>query len=109
VHHIILSHPHAPDQALPIYVSQSISELLGWEPQALLRKSFFDLVHLDEVDAARTLHYKLIKDNAASTLTYLRLKHASKLQPRQIIIRGTYGSQAVTGHFVRTVEASFTM
>jgi hypothetical protein len=104
-HYLITPLTHVVDQAIPIYVSESIKELLGWDPQALHHKSLFDLVHPDEVAAARALHYKLIKDNAAATLTYLRLKHASELHPMQIIIRRTHGSQAVTGHFVRTVEA----
>jgi len=56
-------------EAFQIHVSQSVTELLGWNVQQLQNKSFFDLVHPDEVAAARALHYKLVKDDAAATLT----------------------------------------
>ncbi|KAG8826259.1 hypothetical protein FRC19_009406 [Serendipita sp. 401] len=57
------------------YASDSVKDLLGWSPEELLGTTFYNIVHPDEVDAARNLHYEHIQDDKAATLTYLRLLH----------------------------------
>lgn len=64
------------EDATCAYATDSILDLLGWDPKAeIVGRSFYDLVHPDEVLAAKNLHYEHIRDDMAATLTYLRLRH----------------------------------
>ncbi|KAG8834638.1 hypothetical protein FRC17_007940 [Serendipita sp. 399] len=57
------------------YATDSVKELLGWSLDELIGTSFYNIVHPDEVAAAKNLHYEHIQDDKAATLTYLRLLH----------------------------------
>ncbi|KAF8215002.1 hypothetical protein K438DRAFT_1800577 [Mycena galopus ATCC 62051] len=57
------------------YLTESVSDLLGWEPNDLREHSFFDLVHPEELTKVQRLHYETISSDKAATMAYMRLKH----------------------------------
>ncbi|KAJ7274132.1 hypothetical protein C8J57DRAFT_1314739 [Mycena rebaudengoi] len=57
------------------YVTESVSDLLGWEPNDLRGHSFFQLVHKDEFSQVQQLHYDTILLDKAAAIAYMRLKH----------------------------------
>ncbi|KAJ7741361.1 hypothetical protein B0H16DRAFT_1565525 [Mycena metata] len=57
------------------YLTESVSDLLGWEPSDLREHSFFELVHPDELAQVQELHYETIRSDKAAAMAYMRLKH----------------------------------
>ncbi|KAJ7034015.1 hypothetical protein C8F04DRAFT_1221517 [Mycena alexandri] len=57
------------------YLTESVSDLLGWEPSDLRERSFFELVHPDELAQVQELHYETIRSDKAAAMAYMRLKH----------------------------------
>ncbi|KAJ6583979.1 hypothetical protein DFH09DRAFT_1433982 [Mycena vulgaris] len=57
------------------YLTESVSDLLGWEPSDLRQRLFFELVHPDEVSQVQQLHHETILADKAAALAYMRLKH----------------------------------
>ncbi|KAJ7160119.1 hypothetical protein C8R46DRAFT_1285525 [Mycena filopes] len=57
------------------YLTESVSDLLGWEPSDLRGHSFFELVHPDELNQVQELHYETIRSDKAAAMAYMRLKH----------------------------------
>ncbi|KAJ7133635.1 hypothetical protein C8R44DRAFT_772810 [Mycena epipterygia] len=57
------------------YLTESVSDLLGWEPSDLREHSFFELVHPDELSQVQQLHYETIASDKAAVVAYMRLKH----------------------------------
>ncbi|KAH7885455.1 hypothetical protein F5I97DRAFT_1937653 [Phlebopus sp. FC_14] len=58
-----------------LFASESLSELLGYEPRDVIGTPALELVHPDEFPAIRQLHYDTIRQDKAAVIAYLRLKH----------------------------------
>ncbi|KAJ3800891.1 hypothetical protein GGU11DRAFT_334761 [Lentinula aff. detonsa] len=58
-----------------IYTTSSVSDLLGYEPHELRGRPSLELVHPDEMERVRKLHYDTIKQDKAACLVYIRMKH----------------------------------
>ncbi|KAI0301203.1 hypothetical protein B0F90DRAFT_359072 [Multifurca ochricompacta] len=58
-----------------VFLTESVSELLGYEPHELVGSPSLDLVHPDEYRDVKNLHYTTISQDKAAVLAYLRLKH----------------------------------
>ncbi|KAI0352599.1 hypothetical protein OH77DRAFT_768601 [Trametes cingulata] len=58
-----------------VYCSESVSDLLGYEPQELIGTSSLNLVHPDEFSEVKELHYTTISQDQAAVLAYLRMRH----------------------------------
>jgi len=58
-----------------VFLTESVSELLGYEPHELVGTPSLDLVHPDEYRDVKSLHYTTISQDKAAVLAYLRLKH----------------------------------
>ncbi|KAI0248650.1 hypothetical protein BJV78DRAFT_1131005 [Lactifluus subvellereus] len=63
------------EQARWLFLTQSVSDLLGYEPRELVGTPSLDLVHPDEFRDVKSLHYTTISQDKAAVLAYLRLKH----------------------------------
>ncbi|KAI0074039.1 hypothetical protein K474DRAFT_1710183 [Panus rudis PR-1116 ss-1] len=58
-----------------VYISESVQDLLGFEPRELVGRSALELAHPDEFPQLRRLHYDTIKQDKAAALVYTRLRH----------------------------------
>ncbi|KAF5360560.1 hypothetical protein D9756_005056 [Leucocoprinus leucothites] len=58
-----------------IYMTDSVSDLLGFEPHELVGRPSLELVHPDEFGRVRQLHYDTINHDKAAVLVYLRMRH----------------------------------
>ncbi|KAN0074606.1 hypothetical protein V8E55_011655 [Tylopilus felleus] len=58
-----------------LYVTESLTELLGYEPRDVIGRPAVELVHPEEFPAVRRLHYDTIRQDKAAVIAYLRLKH----------------------------------
>ncbi|KAL4250589.1 PAS domain-containing protein [Abortiporus biennis] len=58
-----------------VYASESVSDLLGFEPHELIGRPSLELVHPDEFPQVRGLHYSTIKQDQAAVIAYLRMRH----------------------------------
>ncbi|TFK33043.1 hypothetical protein BDQ12DRAFT_691745 [Crucibulum laeve] len=58
-----------------LYMSSSVTELLGFEPRELIGQPSLELVHPDEFPRIRQLHYDTITQDKAAVLVYLRMRH----------------------------------
>lgn len=63
------------EKARWVFLTESVSELLGYEPHELVGTPSLDLVHPDEYRDVKSLHYTTISQDKAAVLAYLRLKH----------------------------------
>ncbi|KAI0333724.1 hypothetical protein GY45DRAFT_232255 [Cubamyces sp. BRFM 1775] len=58
-----------------VYCSESVYDLLGYEPHELIGTPSLNLVHPDEFSEVKELHYTTISQDQAAVLAYLRMKH----------------------------------
>lgn len=58
-----------------LFLTDSCSDLLGYEPSELVGRSSLELVHPDEFSATKQIHYDTIQQDKAAVLAYLRMKH----------------------------------
>ncbi|KAG1728496.1 uncharacterized protein EDB91DRAFT_1253430 [Suillus paluster] len=58
-----------------LFLTESVSDLLGFEPRELIGRPGFELVHPDEFSQVKQMHYDTICEDKAAALAYLRLKH----------------------------------
>ncbi|PFH49960.1 hypothetical protein AMATHDRAFT_62125 [Amanita thiersii Skay4041] len=58
-----------------IYMTPSVTDLLGYEPNELIGKPSLPLVHPDEYPRVKQLHYDTIQLDKAACLVYLRMRH----------------------------------
>ncbi|TFK23066.1 hypothetical protein FA15DRAFT_491977 [Coprinopsis marcescibilis] len=58
-----------------LYMTDSVADLLGFEPKELIGRPSLELVHPDEFPRVRQLHYDTIQQDKAAVLVYLRLRH----------------------------------
>ncbi|KAG6370565.1 hypothetical protein JVT61DRAFT_11360 [Boletus reticuloceps] len=63
-----------------LFVSESVTELLGYEPRDVIGHPAVELVHPEEFPAVRRLHYDTIRQDKAAVIAYLRLKHKDPFQ-----------------------------
>jgi PAS domain S-box-containing protein len=58
--------------ATVLYASESIDDVLGYDPDEVVGKSCFDYFHPDELPFARTKHGESIHFDNAAVLAYCR-------------------------------------
>ncbi|KAJ7575144.1 hypothetical protein C8J56DRAFT_1124229 [Mycena floridula] len=58
-----------------LFMTDSVTELLGFEPAELYGRPSLELVHPDEFARVRKLHYDTIQADKAAVLVYLRMRH----------------------------------
>ncbi|TFK63045.1 hypothetical protein BDN72DRAFT_339602 [Pluteus cervinus] len=58
-----------------IYMTDSVADLLGYEPHELLGRPSLELVHPDEFPRVKQMHYDTIQQDKAAVLAYLRMRH----------------------------------
>ncbi|KAG0698291.1 hypothetical protein DFH29DRAFT_941916 [Suillus ampliporus] len=58
-----------------LFLTESVSDLLGFEPRELIGRPALELVHPDEFLQVKQMHYDTIREDKAAALAYLRLKH----------------------------------
>ncbi|KAF9054888.1 hypothetical protein BJ165DRAFT_1337665, partial [Panaeolus papilionaceus] len=58
-----------------LYMTESVTDLLGFEPHELIGRPSLELVHPDEFPRVRRLHYDTIQQDKAACLVYLRMRH----------------------------------
>ena len=59
-------------QATVLYASDSIDDVLGYEPEEVVGKSCFDYFHPEELPFARDKHGESIQFDNAAVLSYCR-------------------------------------
>lgn len=57
------------------YVSESVVDVLGYEPHELIGTSSLDLLHPDELQQVQRLHLSTIKHDKAAVLVYAHIRH----------------------------------
>jgi len=70
----ITLHDLSPNATI-LYASQSVSDVLGYEPADIVAKSCFDFFHPEQVPLARDIHSNQIKLDKAAMLSYCKLKN----------------------------------
>ncbi|KAF8587596.1 hypothetical protein K439DRAFT_811587 [Ramaria rubella] len=70
----IIIHDLSPEAKM-LYLSPSLTEVLGYDPVDIIGTSSFDWIHPDEVEAARQLHHDTIRYDKAAAMAYLRVKN----------------------------------
>ncbi|KAF7422510.1 hypothetical protein PC9H_010666 [Pleurotus ostreatus] len=58
-----------------VFVSESVTDLLGYEPADLRGTPSLQLVHPDEFPRVQKMHYQTIQEDKAAVIAYLRLRH----------------------------------
>ncbi|KAK3352357.1 hypothetical protein B0T25DRAFT_453851 [Lasiosphaeria hispida] len=66
-------HNLAPDANI-LFASESILDILGYQPEEVLGKSCFDYFHPDEVPLARSVHSRGVLLDKAAVLHYARVR-----------------------------------
>jgi len=72
-------HDLSPDATM-LYASDSIEDVLGYQPEDVIGKSCFDYFHPEELPFARDKHGESIQFDNAAVLAYCRYVHLSCLQ-----------------------------
>jgi PAS domain S-box-containing protein len=62
-----------------LYASESIVDILGYQPEEVTGKSCFDYFHPDEVPFARNVHSRGVMMDKAAVLNYARIKNRDGL------------------------------
>ncbi|KIJ26687.1 hypothetical protein M422DRAFT_785173, partial [Sphaerobolus stellatus SS14] len=70
----IIIHDLSPEAKM-LYLSPSLTEVLGFEPGDVLGTSSFDWMHPDEVEVVKQLHYDTIREDKAAAVAYLRVQN----------------------------------
>ncbi|KAL0961483.1 hypothetical protein HGRIS_006425 [Hohenbuehelia grisea] len=58
-----------------VFITDSVTDLLGYEPSDLLGTPSLQLVHPDEFPRVQKMHYNTIQEDKAAVIAYLRLRH----------------------------------
>ncbi|KZS93567.1 hypothetical protein SISNIDRAFT_454775 [Sistotremastrum niveocremeum HHB9708] len=58
-----------------LWLSNSVTELLGWLPEELVGKSPFELMHPDELHKVQEMHYQTVSQDKAAAVAFLQFKH----------------------------------
>jgi PAS domain S-box-containing protein len=84
---------HAPDGTFR-YASPACRQLLGYEPEELLGRSAYELVHPEDLDTVRGRHEEVLAESRLTDVVY-RIRRAD----------GTYAWFETTGHTVRDPDS----
>ncbi|WVQ97609.1 hypothetical protein IAU59_004723 [Kwoniella sp. CBS 9459] len=57
------------------YVSESMQDILGYEPSELLGKSCYLIFHPEEIPMLRQIHYQALTDEKTACVAYYRVLH----------------------------------
>ncbi|OCF41559.1 hypothetical protein I317_04667 [Kwoniella heveanensis CBS 569] len=57
------------------YVSESMLDILGYEPSDLLGKSCYLIFHPEEIQMLRQIHYQALTDDKTACVAYFRVLH----------------------------------
>ncbi|KAE9363661.1 hypothetical protein N431DRAFT_356357 [Stipitochalara longipes BDJ] len=71
-------HNLTPDANI-LFASESIVEILGYEPSQVIGRSCFDYFHPDEVPFARNVHSRGVLLDKAAVLNYARIRNSDGL------------------------------
>ncbi|KAH8806534.1 hypothetical protein DL96DRAFT_1630920 [Flagelloscypha sp. PMI_526] len=63
------------DQARWIYMTESVKDLLGYQPVDLIGESSISLVHPEEIPQLKVLHLATIEGDKAAAVVYIRMRH----------------------------------
>ncbi|KAF8885703.1 hypothetical protein CPB84DRAFT_1685300, partial [Gymnopilus junonius] len=74
-----------------LFMTDSVSDLLGFEPGELIGQPSLDLVHPDEFPRVRQIHYDTIQQDKAAVLVYLRMRHKDPF--RGYVLCGVVGKK----------------
>ena len=73
--------PNTPVDLTPdaniLFASESVVDILGYQPDEVLHKSAFDYFHPDEVPLARSVHSRGVRLDKAAVLHYARIRSKS--------------------------------
>lgn len=58
-----------------LYVSSSITDILGYSPQQVIGKSCWEYFHPDEIPFARAVHGRGVQLDKAAVLNYCQIKN----------------------------------
>ncbi|KAF5334317.1 hypothetical protein D9611_014136 [Ephemerocybe angulata] len=90
-----------------LYMTDSVIDLLGFEPKELIGRPSLELVHPDEFPRVRQLHYDTIQMDKAAVLVYLRLRHKDPY--KGYILCGILSSSYSTSFFRSNISRSPTV
>ncbi|WVR06048.1 hypothetical protein IAU60_003076 [Kwoniella sp. DSM 27419] len=65
----------ADPQARIAYVSESMSDILGYGPSDLMGKSLYLIFHPEETPMLRQIHYQALTDEKSACVAYFRVLH----------------------------------
>jgi PAS domain S-box-containing protein len=65
------------DQAITLYTSDSVVDVLGYTPDELVNTSAWDHFHPDELPLAQHIHGQKIRADKAAVLAYCRIQNKS--------------------------------
>ncbi|KAF8628676.1 hypothetical protein AX15_003799 [Amanita polypyramis BW_CC] len=58
-----------------LFMTDSVADLLGYEPRELIGQPSLNLVHPDEYSRIKQLHFDTIQQDKAACIVYLRMRH----------------------------------
>ncbi len=67
--------PDLSPEANILYASESIVDILGFQPAEVIGKSCFDYFHPEEIPFARTIHIRSVQMDKAASLHYARIQN----------------------------------
>lgn len=70
-------HQDLSAEANILYASESIVEILGYNPEEVVGRSCFEYFHPEEIPFARNKHDKSVQQDQASVLHYARIRSRS--------------------------------
>jgi len=63
-----------------LFLTPSVSDLLGYESRELIGRPALELVHPEEYPKVKQMHYDTIRQDKAAVLAYLRMKHKDPIK-----------------------------
>ncbi|KAI0322387.1 hypothetical protein OF83DRAFT_800169 [Amylostereum chailletii] len=81
-----------------LFLSESVTDVLGFEPNELIGTRALDLVHPDEFERVTKIHYDMINEDKAAVLLYFRMKHKDPYKGYVLCsISGTVAYNVIVG------------
>ncbi|KAJ8516449.1 hypothetical protein ONZ45_g6224 [Pleurotus djamor] len=68
-----------------VFMTDSVTDLLGYEPSDLIGTPSLQLVHPDEFPRVQKMHYNTIQEDKAAVIAYLRLRHKDPYKGQRFI------------------------
>ncbi|EFW13771.1 conserved hypothetical protein [Coccidioides posadasii str. Silveira] len=57
------------------YVSNSIEDLLGYQPHEVINRSGWEFLHPDEISLAKGIYQRAVRQDKAAALNHFRVRH----------------------------------